>query len=235
MPTAGATTLPKTFKKIRISYERPHGLTTHAQRQRSFAHAPFSLCGDARAKSKFALPQVRRRLPSRPMNLSDDDRRHTTAALGWLELGLFAESFAELDNVAPENRANPNVLVVRWTVYHAANEWMEAAEVARRLTTVAPDFFDGWWMLSFALHEMKRTQEAHDNLASVIERFKGEFLAHYNLACYLVQLGRVEEARGSLKCALTLNPAQREVALSDPDLEPLWTEVRTAKFSGQGE
>lgn len=158
--------------------------------------------------------------------MTDSDKNHLLAAQGWHELGLSTEAFAELDNITPEHRGHPDVLVIRWNVYREAEKWNEAIVVAGGITVTAPDRFDGWWMLSFSLHELKRTQEAHDNLASVLKRFSGEWLAHYNIACYLVQLGRVQEAHVSLKCALGLNPKQRTAALKDPDLEPLWIEMQ---------
>ena len=157
--------------------------------------------------------------------MTDSDSRHLLAAQGFLELGLLADAFAELDEIPAEHRAHPDVLAVRWGVFQAAKKWSDAIDVARWLTLSAPDRFDGWWMLSFALHELKRTEEAYENLASVMDKFKGEHIAHYNLACYLAQLGRLDEARLSLKHAFVLNPKQRAVALEDPDLEPLWLEL----------
>jgi len=70
------------------------------------------------------------------------------------------------------------------------------ASRGRRLTIII-----GWWMLSFALHEMKCTQEAYENLAAARDKFSGEWILHYNLACYLSRLGRLDEARVSLKHA----------------------------------
>ena len=159
--------------------------------------------------------------------MTDSDKLHLLAAQGWLELGLLADAFSELDNITPGNRAHPDVLVIRWNVYHEAGKWNEATVVAGHLTISAPERFEGWWMLSFALHELKRTQEAHNNLAGALWRFKGEWLAHYNLACYLVQLGRIAEARERLKYVFDLNPAMRQEALKDPDLEPLWAELQS--------
>ena len=159
--------------------------------------------------------------------MTSADRHHLNAARGWLELGSVNEAFAELDEIAPESRAHLDVIKTRWEAYRAAKKWSEAIEIARGLTVMAPDDFDGWWMLSFALHESKRTQEAYDSLASVRARFTGEFVTHYNLACYLVQLGRIEEARPCLAKAFKLNPAQRVEALSDTDLQPLWLEIQS--------
>ena len=153
------------------------------------------------------------------------DKHHLNAAHGWLELGSVKEAFAELDKIAPKSRGDLDVFKTRWRCCCAGKSWTEALEVARAIMAMAPVDFDGRWMLSFALHEMKRTQEAYDNLASVRERFSDEFIVHYNLACYLVQLGRIDEARALLKRAFELNPQQRAAALEDPDLKPLWKEI----------
>ena len=155
------------------------------------------------------------------MQLPDEQRRSLGAAQGWLELGALAESAAELENIAPEHRKHPDVLRIRWGIAQAAHDWTGAAQVARELIAIAADEFDGYWMLSFALHEMKCTQEACDNLTRVQEQFRREYLLHYNLACYLTQLGRLDEARNSLRQAFQLNPSMRATAANDPDLEPL--------------
>lgn len=74
---------------------------------------------------------------------------------------------------------------MRCRVYIAAKQWGAAAEIARGLTHTATYWFDGWWMLSFASHEVKRTHEAWENLAGVIRRFGREWVAHYDIARYL--------------------------------------------------
>jgi tetratricopeptide (TPR) repeat protein len=163
--------------------------------------------------------------------MTASDKRHLLAAQGWIELGLFADAVDELDSITPKNRKNPDVLAVRWGANSGAKKWEEAVELAQTLTEIAPDRFDGWWMKSYALHEMKRTQEAYENLASVIPKFSREHTAHYNVACYLVQLGRVDDAREYLKVAFALAPDMREGALADPDLESLWPEIRRGAFS----
>ena len=156
------------------------------------------------------------------------------AAQGWIELGLFADAVDELESIKPRNRKNADVLTVRWAACSGAKKWEEAIELAQTLVEIAPDRFDGWWMKSYALHEMKRTQEAYENLAAVIPKFSREHTAHYNVACYLVQLKRVDDAREYLKVAFALEPKMRQGALEDPDLEPLWAEIRRGAFSSTG-
>jgi predicted Zn-dependent protease len=159
-------------------------------------------------------------------SLTDTDLYHLQLAEGWRELGDWRSALAELEHLAPEQGQHPLVLKVRWWVGNEAGHWAEAIEVARQLTQQEPDEVDGWWMCSFALHELNRTQEACDNLSSVQEKFADHYLIHYNLACYLVQMGRIDEARPCLKRAFELEPKQKAGALQDKDLEPLWDEIR---------
>ena len=79
---------------------------------------------------------------------------------------------------------------------------------------------------SFALHELKRTQEACDLLVPAAALFPKEWLIRYNLACYSCQLGDLEEAGKWLSIAFSLGDAKhvKLMALNDPDLKPLRTE-----------
>jgi tetratricopeptide (TPR) repeat protein len=82
----------------------------------------------------------------------------------------------------------------------------------------------GWVLRSYALHALKRTQAVIDLLTSAQVQFPDYWVVPYNLACYLSQLGRVEEARPLLKRALEIEPSAglKQQALADPDLRPLW-------------
>ncbi|HZO84674.1 MAG TPA: hypothetical protein VFC26_05645, partial [Verrucomicrobiae bacterium] len=49
----------------------------------------------------------------------------------------------------------------------------------------------------------------------------------YNLACYACQLGRINDSRQWLKRALSVGGKKiRSLALEDPDLQPLWDEIK---------
>ena len=158
--------------------------------------------------------------------MTDADKSHCVFAQGWFELGDYASALAELERIEPASRNDPDVLNLRWDITLHARAYDDALDTARLLTHVAPQAFEGWWKLSYTLHELRRTQEAYDNLVYVLDRFSGEWLLHYNLACYLARLSRLDEARIHLKTALELNPAQRADALADPDLEALRAEIQ---------
>jgi len=162
---------------------------------------------------------------SRMKSLEPPDSLHLKAAQGWLELGNHIEADAELDEIAPALRIHPDVLEVRWQIYATARKWEACADIAATITRLAPDEPLGWIYRSFALHELKRTQEARDNLLPVVEAFPHEALMRYNLACYECQLGCLQQAKEWLQKAFETSrePTQlRLMALEDPDLEPLW-------------
>jgi tetratricopeptide (TPR) repeat protein len=124
------------------------------------------------------------------------DLHHLRAASGWLELGDHLE----------------------------ANEELEAcADIATTVIKLAPERHDGWIHRSFALHELKRTEEAFENLLPAAEQFPDVWTIPYNLACYCSQLQRLEEAEAWLKKAMEIDgDTVKRAAIDDPDLLPLW-------------
>jgi len=159
--------------------------------------------------------------------LPPPDRFHLSSALGWLGLGNAAEAAAELNAIAPEHLGRLDVLAVKWDVSARLKRWPECLEIADQLVEQWPCEPTGWIDRSFALHELDRTREAHDNLASVAGRFEKVWTIPYNLACYACQLGDRDGARRWLRKAFAVEDKSRllRIAMEDPDLEPMWDEV----------
>jgi hypothetical protein len=158
------------------------------------------------------------------MTIPPPDSHHLSAAVGWLELGNPSESELELKRIAPEMRLHPSVLEVRWQLHAKSVQWEECVGVARKFTEIASKKSFGWIHLSFALHELKRTQEAHANLMGVLDQFPDDWLMRYNLACYSCQLGNLEESKRWLAGAGLKGDAKqiKRMAKDDPDLAPLF-------------
>lgn len=154
---------------------------------------------------------------------------HLRAAEGWLELGNHLEADAELDCIAPALRVHPSVLELRWQIYAASRKWHACVDIARAITKLKPNRAVGWIHHAYALHELKRTQEAFDVLLSVADKFPKESTIPYNLACYTCQLGRLDEAGAWLARAYEVGDAKaiKLQALDDPDLAPLWERSST--------
>jgi tetratricopeptide (TPR) repeat protein len=95
------------------------------------------------------------------------------------------------------------------------------APIACALVRAKPDGEYGWIERSFALHELKQTQEVYDFLLPAENNFKNWTIS-YNLACYCSQLDRLEEAQNWFKKAMAINEhIVKGEAIDDPDLKPL--------------
>lgn len=159
--------------------------------------------------------------------LEPPDSHYLAAAEGWLGLGNSHEAERELDQISFALRAHPEVLRVRYHLYEAGRKWELAAETAQNLCHLLPDTPFGWIHLAYSLHELKRTREAYNVLMPVVDKFPEEYILRYNLACYACQLGNIEEARQWLDKAMALGGSDevKKTALTDPDLQPMWTEI----------
>jgi hypothetical protein len=99
--------------------------------------------------------------------LHPPDSTHLQAAQGWLELGNHLEADVELDQITPELRAHPAVLGVRWQIYAKAKKGDAALDIAPSLIQLVPEYPLGWVHGLYCLHELKRSEEARDNLLKV--------------------------------------------------------------------
>ena len=159
-------------------------------------------------------------------SLSVGDRRYLEAAEGWLGLANWQEAKAELDSVSPQGREHPAVLCMRWNIHAAAKQWEAAEIVARKLSQLLPELPFAWIQLAHSLHALKRTEEARNVLLPVVDKFPGQSLMRYKLACYECKLGHMSQAQHWLQSALQGRDCGEvaQMALQDPELKPLWTE-----------
>jgi len=156
--------------------------------------------------------------------LAPPDSHHLEAAEGWIELGNFSEASEELAKISPEFHAHSAVLALRIMLYGKQKQWEPCIPIAESLIAIDPNCPSSWISRSFALHELKRTQEAFDLLLQATDRFPDEETIRYNLACYCAQLGRLEDAKAWLHKAYDIGDETtiKLRALDDPDLQPLW-------------
>jgi tetratricopeptide (TPR) repeat protein len=159
--------------------------------------------------------------------LPHSEQHHLEAAEGWLELGNHLEANEKLERIEASLRAHPDVLELRWQIYAKAKKWEECVLIGQALVNSAPARPDSWIHRSYALHELKRTEEASDLLLAAADLFPGLWLIMYNLACYASCLGNLEEAWDWLQDAFDLGDAKKvkSMALEDKDLENLWGEI----------
>jgi Tfp pilus assembly protein PilF len=148
--------------------------------------------------------------------------RHLNASIGYLELGMLAESAGELENLPPEDRTSSAVLGVRMEIYRSAKNWTLMEVVARELWKRHQD--DPVYLnnLAWATRRSASIEAAQIILLEALEKFPNDAMTNYNLGCYSCQLGDMEVAKKFVGDAIKLDSKYKLMALDDADLEPLW-------------
>ena len=162
--------------------------------------------------------------------LDPADTHRVSAALGWLGLGNAAEARAELAQITPAQQNHPDVLEVQWRLCAEEEQWDEALQIARTIQTEAPDRSSGWLHYAYSLRRVSHggVKQAWQALLPAFDKFPKEPVISYNLSCYACQMKQMEAARVWLKRAAVLGGKEeiKRMALNDPDLEPLWEEIK---------
>lgn len=159
------------------------------------------------------------------MPVEPPDLQRLRAAQGFVELGMFLDANAELEEIDPFNRAAPEVLALRVEIYHGLKKWELMREIAARLRDFEPDNVQWVISLAFATRRAVSIDVARTILTKAVAKFPKEAMIYFNLACYECQSKRFETAKEYLKQAFALEPKCRVAALEDPDLEPLWSKI----------
>jgi predicted Zn-dependent protease len=162
--------------------------------------------------------------------LEPPDTHYVSAALGWLGLGSVADAKAELAMVRKSKQHHPDVLELRWMICAAERRWEEGLQLARQLMHAAPDRCSGWLNQAYALRRVPdgSVKKAWAALLPAFDKFPKEPTISYNLSCYACQMKQLDAARVWLKRAAVIGGKEhiKRMALQDPDLEPLWDEIR---------
>jgi Flp pilus assembly protein TadD len=149
-------------------------------------------------------------------------RKQFDRAQGWLALGKPDEAGKALDELPHDFHLAPEVLSLRTEIALASGRWEAAAGLARQLTQLQPQQPMHWTQWAFATRRQIDLAAARRILEEAAQLFPDDALIHFNLACYASQQGRFTDAAQLLGRAMLLQPALKEVAMTDPDLTPLW-------------
>ena len=147
--------------------------------------------------------------------------RQLRAACGYAELGMSSESLAELNALGEEHQDRPEVLQLRLHHLMRKKQWTRALAISRRLCRVAPEASAGFLHAGFCLHQIGRTLEAKRVLLKGPTALLKEPIYYYNMGCYEVLLGNLEDAQVHLHISFKMDASFRDLARKDPDLKPL--------------
>ena len=147
--------------------------------------------------------------------------RHFSAACGYAELGMASESLAELNAIEESYQNRPEVLQLRLHHLMRKKQWSKALTISRKLCRVAPDASAGYLHAGFCLHQIGKTKEAKALLLRGPTALLKEPIYYYNMGCYEVLLGNLQDARVHLHISFKMDSSFRELAKKDPDLKAL--------------
>ena len=138
------------------------------------------------------------------MPLDSPDQQHWQAAVGSVELGMFAEADSELDKIDPFCRALPEVLAVRLAIYRGLKKWELMQQIAKRLKEFEPDNVQWTISLTYATRRAYSIDVAMEILLNAVAKFPKEAAIPYNLACYHCQLGEIAKTKRYLRQAFEI-------------------------------
>ena len=152
------------------------------------------------------------------------------SAIGWIELGCPEEAHGELDKLDAVISVLPEVREVRWRILAEQEDWTGAERIGQELVKTNPERASSSLNCAYALRRAKNgsVQLASCCLKKAVNRFPGEVVIPFNLACYACQMNQLDEARDWLKLAVKRDGCKsiQSMALRDRDLEPLWMEIK---------
>jgi len=146
-------------------------------------------------------------------------------AQGYMDLGLHDEAWAELDSLSLEDQERIDSLHLKAALLMRQKLWEDALLLSRKICDLQTSSAGGYIQAAYCLHELGRTREACHLLRTGPESLRDEPIYHYNLSCYEVHLGELDEARALLARSFELDERLVIIAEHDPDLSPLWASL----------
>ena len=144
---------------------------------------------------------------------------------GYIDIGMLDEASAAIESL-PEARRNSSEAKEMNIVITILKEDLEKAlTLCKEFSEEFPEKHAGFIQGAYCLHAMGRTQDAIDFLQSGPKCLLDEPVYFYNLACYEVAMERNQAALTWLNQSIEMKPANRRVALKDPDLAAIRSEI----------
>lgn len=159
----------------------------------------------------------------------EDFERKLLAADGFLDLGMFAEAWAELDRIAAGEQERAEVLIARVRLTERLKLWPEQLRAAWRLQEMFPD--NAQWLLFMvqACDELGDLEHSRIVVEEAARRFPQKTGVLYQRARLAGRLGHVAEARERLRAVLAMPHLDADTirgwAAKDPAFADLWPEL----------
>jgi predicted Zn-dependent protease len=149
-------------------------------------------------------------------------REKMAPAHGYHELGMHEDAWKTLDNLPPEDKADPIVILLRLDILLALHRLEDAVALGTGACRQWPTMASFFVKTVAALMELNDHEKAKDLLLAGPPSLQQKAAYWYNLARCHGRLGDVDRGRKCLWECINRDKNFRAKALDDPDLEPVW-------------
>ena len=147
---------------------------------------------------------------------------HLSRAKGYRELGMYDQSFLELEEIMGEERLSYEVLEAKYLACKGAKEWEHAEAHANLIRVHHPNRVDGWIMLAECLSELHGAEKAVETLLLDEERFKESARYVYAIGRYYALANEIQRAKEYTRRAIKMDGSLRAGFLEDSALDTVW-------------
>ena len=138
------------------------------------------------------------------------------------------EALKELEKLSSESQQEMEVLLLKSSAHMYLKQWKKAFTFGNQCCEAYPHDPRCFIQSAFCLHELKRTEEAKNRLLGGPPGIRNIPEFYYNLACYELALGEIDNAKRDLSRAFRMDERGeylRKAAGLDEDLKPLWSDL----------
>jgi predicted Zn-dependent protease len=143
-------------------------------------------------------------------------------AQGYFEIGMWNESWNELENMAAECQCHPSVLWLRLKILMGLKDWEKARILGESLCKLWPSRAEFVLDTAFVIEAIGQPEQAKAFLKGAHDQIWSHAEAWYSLACITAKLGDLEGAKQALESCFCLNKDWSLKALHEPALQVLW-------------
>ena len=147
---------------------------------------------------------------------------HLSRAKGYRELGMYDQSFLELEEIMGEERLSYEVLEAKYLACKGAKEWEHAEAYANLIRVHHPNRVDGWIMLAECLSELSGAEKAVETLLLDEERFKESARYVYAIGRYYALAQEIQRAKEYTRRAIKMDGSLRAEFIEDSAFDGVW-------------
>ena len=150
---------------------------------------------------------------------------HLSRAFGYRELGMYDESFLELEEIQGDEKWSFEVLESKYLTCKGAKKWEHAEAYSNGMRIYHSNRIDGWINQAECLCELRGAEKAVEALLLDEERFKESARYVYAIGRYYALANEIQRAREYTRRAIKMDGSLRTEFLEDSAFDAVWDSI----------